>query len=363
MLMVAACEAFSFSLPLIESIRIGKNEVRARQGFVIRVGSSEGDQGYGEVAPLPGLHRETLGMALEQYASLQPRLINQQWPKDVPDLLARFSPYPLCPALRYGLEMALLNLLAASKAVPLAGLLNPHYQKKLPINGLCWDDADDVDLDAQAQQLLAQGYRTLKLKVARQSLQKDIHRVRGLRARLGDQIALRLDANRRWDLDTAVRFGKAVGDCGIAYIEEPCSDPRQFSAFHRATSIAVALDETLGQPDFALATQAQGVTAWVLKPALLGGLSAAFSLMEMAKRLRLTAVISSTFDTGIGLAALAGSAAALGEAGTAAGLDTYRWLREDLLEEPFGAHGGYVDVVGSDTGARRLRESLLTQVC
>lgn len=359
-MLILACEAFSYSLPLLNPVKIGAHEVCTRHGFMIRLGSSAGHEGYGEVAPLPGLHQETLAMALHQFATLQPRLLNQRLPEEVASLLERFSPYPLYPVLRYGLEMALLNLLAAHRAIPLAGLLNPCYQKQLPINSLWWDDADDGDMEAQAQRLLAQGYGTLKLKVARQPLQQEIRLVHELRARLGGRVALRLDANRRWDLATAVRFGHAVADCDIAYIEEPCRDPRHFSAFHQATSVAVALDETLCQAGFELATRPQGVTTLVLKPAVLGGLSATFALMEAAKTSNLTTVISSTFDSGVGLAALAGCAAALGKVGTAAGLDTYRWLGEDLPQAPFSAHGGCVDVERSDRQARRLRDSLLT---
>ena len=55
-------------------------------------------------------------------------------------------------------------------------------------------------------------------------------------------------------------------------------------------------------------------------------------------------VISCAFLSGIGLSGLAQFAAAYAPENVAMGLDTYKWLKEDLLEKPFRADEGKVDI-------------------
>ena len=53
-------------------------------------------------------------------------------------------------------------------------------------------------------------------------------------------------------------------------------------------------------------------------------------------------VVSSTFESGVGMRHLVALAAALGD--TPAGLDTYRWLADDVLERRLSLAGPTVNV-------------------
>lgn len=351
-MLITACEAFSYTLSLTHSIAVAGQHISARQGFIICLKSDGGHVGYGEVAPLPGLHPQSLAMTLHQFWTIQSQLLGRPLPNKVFEASSWLAPYVHYDVLCYGLEMALFNLLAAQDTTTLAGWLNPNYPKRLPINGL-W--LADEDVETQAQRMRAEGYRAVKLKVGRHDVTEDIRLVQAARETLGNDIALRLDANRRWDLPTAVQFGKAVSDCAIEYIEEPCADPSAITVFHETTGLPVALDESLYGCEPTQLKVPTGVTAFVLKPAMLGGLGKTTGFIKRAKQTGMTAVISSVFDSGVGLAALAGVASALCDPEVAAGLDTYRWLGEDLLQEPFIAQHGYIDVDKVDIQARQLR--------
>lgn len=355
-LKLAACKAFRYELPLTRPLRFGGQSIEARAGFIIRLEEAKQHCGHGEVAPFPGLHRESLEDVWRQWRDLQPVLPGMEWPADLANLTGRFEQalgcYALYPTLRYGLETALLNLAAAVAATTLAGLLQPVYPRCLPVNALI---VDGMGIQNQIERLRAEGYETIKLKVGRQALEQDIERVRGARAALGAVPKLRLDANRGWELATAVRFGRAVADCAIDYIEEPLTDPRRLGDFHQATGLPTALDETLVGVEPEALTIPAGVVAFVLKPAALGGLEKTARFIRLARRRGLQSVLSSVFESGVGLAALANVAAARG-GDTPAGLDTYRWLCKDVLATPLVFQGGRIDVVEADRRARRLRE-------
>jgi O-succinylbenzoate synthase len=357
-MLITACEAFSYSLPLTRFITVVDQRIKTRQGFIVCLTSDGGHVGIGEVSPLSGLHLQSLGMTLRQFWTIQPQLLGRSLPHDVREASCWLAPYALYDVLRYGLEMALLNLLAAQSATTLAGWLNPNYSNNLPINGL-W--LADEDIKTQAQRMRAEGYKAVKLKVGRHNVDEDIQLVLTASEILGNDIALRLDANRRWDLPTAVHFGKAVADCPIEYIEEPCAKSQSIADFYKITGLPVALDESLyGYEPTQLKVPA-GVIALVLKPAMLGGLVTSMGFIKRAEQFGMTAVISSVFDSGVGLAALAGFAAALCGPEVAAGLDTYRWLGEDLLQEPFRAQDGSIDVDKMAYQARNLRYDRLSK--
>jgi hypothetical protein len=61
----------------------------------------------------------------------------------------------------------------------------------------------------------------------------------------------------------------------------------------------------------------------------------------------------------LGLTADACLAAILNEEDVPAGLDTYRWLKEDLLFERFAAQNGRVDVVEAFRKSKNLRVDFL----
>jgi isochorismate synthase/2-succinyl-5-enolpyruvyl-6-hydroxy-3-cyclohexene-1-carboxylate synthase/2-succinyl-6-hydroxy-2,4-cyclohexadiene-1-carboxylate synthase/O-succinylbenzoate synthase len=100
-----------------------------------------------------------------------------------------------------------------------------------------------------------------------------------------------------------------------------------------------------------------GVAALVLKPAVLGGFERAAELAAWAEQRGMLAVVSSCFESSLGIAQLGQLAAALDTAapaassselaGTAHGLATLRWLAEDLLP----AAGQEMQGPGGSTGS------------
>lgn len=361
---ITSCKVFLFELPLTVPLRLGGQPLYSRAGFIICIGAASGHCGYGEVAPLPGLHREDLEMALQQYQEIYSELVGYELPQGLYRLQGSFErwlgPYSLCPSLRYGIEMAVLNLLACIEGRSLAGLLASDYRKTVSVNGLLIGE-EPVTVARQARALVADGYTSIKLKVGRLSIAQDIALVKTTRKTLGSTCSLRLDANRSWDLPAAISFAKGIADCKIEFIEEPLAEVSQLSDFYAITLIPVALDESLVEQTPVSIAIPQGVAAFVLKPSVIGGLEKTAQFLRTAKEFRLKAVISSVFDSAVGLAALANCAAALGEWGLPMGLDTYRWLREDLTETAFTASRARIAVDSVHRQAQQLRASLLQQ--
>ncbi len=342
---LTAWNIFRYELPLTAPLPMMGRELTIRSGLLLQVQDGGGRVGIGEVAPFPGLHKESLAAAREQLIEATRTLLHHRFP-DAPEplwwTLKGLPEYDRWfPTVRYGLEVALVNLLAVRRSLSPAGLLFPRHREEIPVNALL---VDNGEWEAHLQALLAEGYTTIKLKVGRKSPAEEGERVRAISRRLPPGVRLRLDANRAWTPEEAVEFGQAVRGCPVEYIEEPLRDAAEIPQFYQATGLPCALDESLPDHNPEGFVPPSGVTALVLKPSVIGGVAATLTWAALARKHHLKVVISSPVESGVGLAMAAQLAAGLHEEGVAAGLDTWRYLQEDLIRPRFSVSRGVVQI-------------------
>jgi O-succinylbenzoate synthase len=176
------------------------------------------------------------------------------------------------------------------------------------------------------------GCTTAKVKVAEHpdALAEDLARVEAVRAALGPGGAIRVDANARWDVDTAVRtlrlLERAAG--GLEYAEQPCRTLEDLTVVRRRTGIRIAADESIRQAGDPLRVKLAGAAdIAVIKCTPLGGVRRALAVAEATG---LPCVVSSALETSVGLAAQLALAAALPTLDFACGLGTLSLFRADV---------------------------------
>ncbi len=310
---------YRYSLPLRWPLPGKARANHRRTGWVVAIADGEGRWGFGEIAPLSGVHVETVESVREEILRRlrcwSVALLVEGW----------HDPGP--PVVAFGLEMArdALRTPPRTVTVPLNALL--RGTEPLP------------------------GYRAHKMKVGRLPVGLEIERVRESAASLPPGALLRLDANQSWTLDEARRFCGGVAGLPIDYLEEPLRDPTRLAKLDAPFDIA--LDDTLwhaSDPVGVSAVDVSAVDVLVLKP----------SVVDAARRSRLgkRVVISSVFETGLGLSRLAALAAEI-TPDEPAGLDTWRWLARDLVDPPVRAQGGSL-TVGRPVP---LRDRLVADAC
>lgn len=77
------------------------------------------------------------------------------------------------------------------------------------------------ELVAQVERWVRRGFSAVKVKVGKPDVAEDLDRLRAVRAVLGPDRGLMIDANQRWDLDRATASLEVLGEVGPAWIEEP----------------------------------------------------------------------------------------------------------------------------------------------
>jgi o-succinylbenzoate synthase len=318
-----------FDIPLLRPLHVQGNELLSRQGAYLVLVDELGHQAMGECSPLPGLSAESFDRAHAQLKGLASRLIGKTLlePCRAEDLDNLF------PSVRMALDMAIMDLTWQRCA-----RFSDSGDVSVALNGLVM--GQDKEASASVVALLEQGYRSIKIKVARQSLSQDIENVTRIRSQVAGRAGLRLDANRSWSLDQACDFARALGAESIEYIEEPTQKAQDHSAFWQATGMRVALDESLCDgvvPDELLG---EWIGAFVLKPAMIGNLSQVKGLIDRAEQLDIPAVLSSVFESPVALQFYARLAFVHGLQHQDHGLDTWRWLRPGPEDLPFEIRQG-----------------------
>jgi o-succinylbenzoate synthase len=166
-----------------------------------------------------------------------------------------------------------------------------------------------------ALQAMEAGFRTFKLKAgSEQDTDGLVDRVRAVRQALGPGPKLRLDVNGAWDLETAVERLEAVRRYDIEYVEQPIAgdDAAALADVRRRGRVPVAADEAVTSPKVARELlEAGAVDVLVVKPARVGGPLVAAMIAELAAERGVPVVLSTLFETGVGIAAALAAAAGL----------------------------------------------------
>jgi O-succinylbenzoate synthase len=203
----------------------------------------------------------------------------------------------------------------------------------VPVNAL----VDDGPVDAAT----LVGFPAVKVKVGRPNPADDVALVGAVRDVIGPGVALRVDANGAWDLETATAMLHRLAGCGLELAEQPVAGLDELARLRRRVDVPVAADEsvrTLGDARCLAALDA--ADAVVLKVQPLGGVRAALRVAEAAG---VPALVTSMRETSIGIAAGLALAAALPELPYACGLAA-RMPGGDVVAEPLVPVDGHLHV-------------------
>jgi o-succinylbenzoate synthase len=179
----------------------------------------------------------------------------------------------------------------------------------------------------------SEGCTTAKVKVAEpgQSLGEDVERLEAVRAALGPDGRVRIDANGSWSVDEAVTLipllDRAAG--GLEYVEQPCAAVEDLARVRRRVDVPIAADESIRRAEDPYRVRdLEAADVAVLKVQPLGGVRAC---LRIAEDIGMPVVVSSALETSVGIGAGLALAAALPELPYACGLATVQLLTDDVV--------------------------------
>lgn len=88
-------------------------------------------------------------------------------------------------------------------------------------SGGLWASMTISELQAQAKQFVAEGFRAVKMRLGKPSVSEDLERVAAVREAIGPEIKLMADANQGFSVNHAIRVGRGLEPYGLVWFEEP----------------------------------------------------------------------------------------------------------------------------------------------
>ncbi len=132
-------------------------------------------------------------------------------------------------------DMAIWDAVAKIAGVPLWRYLADNYGDGTAddsvfvyaAGGYYYPGKDDRKLQEEMRRYRGMGYEVVKMKIGGASLDEDLRRIEAVLEIVGDGKNLAVDANGRFDLDTAIRYGEAMAQYDLFWYEE-AGDPLDY---------------------------------------------------------------------------------------------------------------------------------------
>jgi L-alanine-DL-glutamate epimerase-like enolase superfamily enzyme len=254
---ITRVEAFALHVPVTRSGIADSTHQISHWGLVgTIIHTDDGLSGYGYTGTHAHLATDKLIAACisDTYA---PLLLGES-AHDVQRLWSKLRHFP--PAQWVGrsgitqlalsaVDIALWDLKAKAAGLPLWRLLGGDGSKKLEAYNTDggWLNWSLDQLIADAKSSLDQGYRGVKIKIGSPDPNTDLERIAAVRKAIGPKIKFMVDANGKWDLPTAIHFGRHFKDHDIYWFEEPIwyDDVSGHASLARAIETPIALGEQL----------------------------------------------------------------------------------------------------------------------
>ena len=211
---------------------------------------------------------------------------------------------------------------ATARASPVSALLSDDPAPTVRVNATIAAE-DRAEAAAQAAAAARAGFTCVKIKVG---IGDDAGRVAAVRAAVGPEVELRLDANGAWSVEEAVRAIEALAPAGLELVEEPVHGVEALRAVRDRVAVRVAMDETARLSGSLTAKVADAVC---LKVSRCGGISGLLAQAALVRASGADVYVASTFDGPLGIAAAVHCAAAL-RPSAASGLGTLEFFEDEF---------------------------------
>ncbi len=211
-------------VPLPRPLKVATFEVRAVDTCCVTLRTKEGLKGHGWCFAFgPERVRAMLAMMRDLFSTLlgkNPADTTANW--EAMRKAASFVGRDGISAMAMSaLDTACWDLAAQAAGQPLWKFIGGERREIAcyASEGL-WLNLTIPELEKEAASFKARGFKAMKLRVGR-SVEEDVERIRAVREAIGGEVALMVDANQAWDVETAKKACRMFEPFDLCWVEEP----------------------------------------------------------------------------------------------------------------------------------------------
>jgi L-alanine-DL-glutamate epimerase-like enolase superfamily enzyme len=140
-----------------------------------------------------------------------------------------------------GIDLALWDVVGRALDQPVWRLLGAHRDSVPAYAMVGWLNYDVDTLVSRVTRALEQGFRGVKMKVGAATLEEDVARIRAVRSVMDDAHLLMVDANQVFNVEEALRRGRAFEELGCFWFEEPIRADNVDGLAHLARELSIPI--------------------------------------------------------------------------------------------------------------------------
>ncbi|MHB1988763.1 MAG: o-succinylbenzoate synthase [Acidimicrobiales bacterium] len=339
---IDAVELVMVSLPLVRPFRTSFGTERVREAILVHIETPEAD-GWGEcVSGAQPLYSPEFNDAawtvIEQLFVPQLSSVSELFATDVAPLLSEWKGHRMAKA---ALEMAVLDADLRAQELSLQSYLGGRGETVTPGVSVGMTRTIDELIGIVAAHR-EEGYKRVKLKIEPGS---DIEPVRAVRALLGDEFLLQVDANAAYTRSDGPHLSE-LDEFGLLLIEQPLGEEDLLGHAALASQIQtrLCLDESIVSCQVAVDALALGACEVVnIKAGRVGGYLEAKKIHDVCAAAGVPVWCGGMLETGLGRAANLALASLPGFCLPGDISATSRYFHEDITA-PFVLDAGAIAV-------------------
>lgn len=210
-------DIYRFSIPM-EPFTIATGTMDFAQNIFIRVYTDAGFYGVGEGSAFPMIVGETQETMLKMAQDFA-KIWKGKNPLAIEDRMDELHNYTAFNATcKSAFDMALYDIAAKNAKKPLYQFLGGEKRQVITDMTIGIDTPESMAATAIKHQ--KNGSSIIKIKLGKK-VNEDVERVRKIRAAVGDDMILRLDANQGWSFEDAILALKELEQFNIEFCEQP----------------------------------------------------------------------------------------------------------------------------------------------
>ncbi|MDQ7849063.1 MAG: enolase C-terminal domain-like protein [Armatimonadota bacterium] len=336
-------------VPVIRPHKMAIGTTLHQENVLLRLSTDDGLEGLGEAPHMVGvsLKGESPATVLEMLRQrLLPAVFGRS-PLDVEAIQqAMDAAVPWNLRAKSAVNLAAFDLAGKALGVPVHALLGGMVRAAVPLS---WS-IPITDFEAgvrEAQEVVARGWRIIKVKLGRPDPDKDVEMVRRIREAVGPEVRLRADANQAYSVKTAIRVARRLERYDVEFFEQPVAwwDLDGMAEVSRATELPIMADEsaTTVQDALEIARRraAQILSIYVCSP---GGILNSKKVATVAAAAGMAAYVGGALEGPVGAAAGLHFAASTPSVTYGCELGGQFLLQEDLAQTPLVFTAGALQV-------------------
>ncbi len=274
------------SVPLRTPFKTALRTVNSVEDVIVKIYTDTGNIGFGEAPPTGVITGDTTGSIIGAIEDHIKKTIIGMEIDNFEELMHKLHSCVIKnSSAKAAIDIALYDLYGQLYKAPLYKLLG-GYRKEITTD-ITISVNDPEEMAKDSLEAVKRGYNTLKIKVGKDA-KKDMERMKAIRAAVGYDVDLRIDANQGWKPKEAIQVLRKMEDEGlqIEFVEQPvlAHDLEGLKYVKDNISIPVLADESVFSPMDALRILQLGAADFVnIKLMKTGGIYNALKICSVAE--------------------------------------------------------------------------------